>query len=192
MTSVSLWEDVKSFAGSRSHTVLNTLNAISYDKNISPLLPIPCFPDRLMCSHSVHSQWSNPWTLANHLNQIRGKCRKLMNRKQCPVQWTNSFIMCLLAFLPALGFPCGSAGKESACNAGDLGLIPGLVRSPGEGKAYPLQYSGLENSMDYIVLGAAKSQTRLSNFHFDYLHFPDFWHQLLLFTYIFVVIILSV
>jgi len=50
-----------------------------------------------------------------------------------------------------LGFPCGLAGRESACNAGDLGLIPGLGRSPGEGKGYPLQYSGLENSMDYIV-----------------------------------------
>ena len=50
-----------------------------------------------------------------------------------------------------LSFPCGSAGKESACNAGDLGSIPGLGRSPGEGKGYPLQYSGLENSMDYIV-----------------------------------------
>ena len=47
------------------------------------------------------------------------------------------------------GFPCGSAGKESACNVGDLGLIPGLGRSPGEGKGYPLQYSGLENSKDY-------------------------------------------
>ena len=47
-----------------------------------------------------------------------------------------------------LDFPCGSAGKESTCNAGDLGLIPGLGRSPGEGKGYPLQHSGLENSMD--------------------------------------------
>ena len=47
-----------------------------------------------------------------------------------------------------LGFPCGSVGKESTCNAGDLGLIPGLGRSPREGKGYPLQYSGLENSMD--------------------------------------------
>ena len=47
-----------------------------------------------------------------------------------------------------LDFPCGSAGKESTCNAGDLGLIPGLGRSPREGKGYPLQYSGLENSMD--------------------------------------------
>ena len=57
-------------------------------------------------------------------------------------------------------------GKESACNAGDLGLIPGLGRSPGEGKGYPLQYSGVENSMDCIVHGVAKSQTRLSDFHF--------------------------
>ena len=47
-----------------------------------------------------------------------------------------------------LGFPYGSAGKESACNVGDLGSIPGLGRSPGEGKGYPLQYSCLENSMD--------------------------------------------
>ena len=47
-----------------------------------------------------------------------------------------------------LGFSCGSAGKESACNVGDLGLIPGLGRSPAEGNSYPLQYSGLENSMD--------------------------------------------
>ena len=66
-----------------------------------------------------------------------------------------------------LGFPCGSAGKESACKAGDLVLIPGLGRSPGEGKGYPLQYSSLENSMDCIVHGVAKSRTRLSNFHFQ-------------------------
>ena len=58
-----------------------------------------------------------------------------------------------------LDFPCGSAGKESACNAGDLGSIPGLGRSPGEGKGYPLKYSGLENSMDCIVHGVTKSGT---------------------------------
>ena len=52
-----------------------------------------------------------------------------------------------------LGFPCGSAGKESTCDVGDLGSIPGLGRFPGEGKGYPLQYSGLENSMDCIVHG---------------------------------------
>ena len=61
-----------------------------------------------------------------------------------------------------LGFLCGSAGKESASNVGDLDSIPGLGRSPAEGRGYPLQYSGLENSMDYIVHGVAKSQTRLS------------------------------
>ena len=65
---------------------------------------------------------------------------------------------------------CVSAGKESACNAGDLGSIPGLGRSPGEGKGCSLQYSGLENAMDSIVHGVAKSQTRLSDFHFHF-HF---------------------
>ena len=64
-----------------------------------------------------------------------------------------------------MGFPCGSAGKEYACNAGDLGLISGLERSPAEGKGCPLQYSGLENSMGYIVPGVAKSQTQMSDFH---------------------------
>ena len=69
-----------------------------------------------------------------------------------------------------LGFPGGSDGKESACSVGDLDSIPGLRRSPGEGKGYPLQYSGLENSMDRgvwqaIVHGVSKSPTHLS-FHF--------------------------
>ena len=62
----------------------------------------------------------------------------------------NGFLQ-IYGFCPHLitvDFPCGSAGKESTCNAGDLGLIPGLGRSPGEGKGYTLQYSGLENSMD--------------------------------------------
>ena len=49
-----------------------------------------------------------------------------------------------------MGFPGGLAGKESTCSVGDLGLIPGLGRSPGEGNGYPLQYSGLENSVDCI------------------------------------------
>ena len=69
--------------------------------------------------------------------------------------------------LAPLGFPCGSAGKESTSNVGDLGSIPGLGRTPGEGKAYPLQYSGLKNSMDCIVHAVAKSWTRLSHFHFQ-------------------------
>ena len=58
-----------------------------------------------------------------------------------------------------LGFPCGLAGKEYTCNAGDLGLIPGLGRSPGEGKGYPLQYSRLENSMDYTAHVVTMSRT---------------------------------
>ena len=67
------------------------------------------------------------------------------------------------------GSPCGSAGKDSACNAGDLGWIHGLGRAPGEGNSYLLQCTGLENSMDCIVHGVTKSQTQLSDFHF---HFP--------------------
>ena len=72
---------------------------------------------------------------------------------------------------------CGSAGKESTCNVGDLGLIPGLGRSSGEGKGYPLQYSGLENSMDCTVDGVTKSQTRLSDFHFHFIHFHILNHR---------------
>ena len=63
-------------------------------------------------------------------------------------------------------FPCGSAGKESACSEGDLGLIPRLGRAPGEGKGYVCQYSGLENAMDCIVHGVVNSRTRLRDFHF--------------------------
>ena len=91
---------------------------------------------------------------------------------QCRRPWFNSWVGKIrwrrnrLSAPLFMGFPCGSAGKESACNAGGLGLIPGLGRFPGEGKGYPLQYSGLENSMDHIVLGVAKRQTWLSDFHF--------------------------
>ena len=86
--------------------------------------------------------------------------------------YTHSYILYSIGILQAiilqvssrlptpifLGFPCGSVSKESACNAGDLGSIPGLGRSPGEGK-YPFQYSGLENSIDCIAQGVAKSRT---------------------------------
>ena len=68
-----------------------------------------------------------------------------------------------------MGFPCGSAGKESNSNAGDLGSILGLGKSPGEGKGYPLQYSGLENPMDCIVPGVVKSWTQWSDFPFPQL-----------------------
>ena len=64
-----------------------------------------------------------------------------------------------------MGFPCGSAGKESACNVGDLGSVSVLGRFPGEGKGYPLQYSDLENSVVCTAHCVAKSQIQLSDFH---------------------------
>ena len=64
-------------------------------------------------------------------------------------------------------FPGGSDSKESACSAADPGSILGLGRSLGEGNGYPLQYSGLEKSMDCIVHGVTKNRTRLSDFHFS-------------------------
>ena len=76
------------------------------------------------------------------------------------------------------GFPGGSYGKASACNAGDLGSIPGSGRSLGEGNGNPLQYSCLENSMDRgawwaTVHGVPKSRTRLSNFTHSLVSFPE-------------------
>ena len=69
-----------------------------------------------------------------------------------------------------MGFPGGSAGNESTCSAGDLGLMPGLGSSPGEGNSYPLKYFGLENSMFCIVHRVIKSQTQLSDFHSIHTH----------------------
>ena len=74
----------------------------------------------------------------------------------------------LFIYLSLLGFLHSSVGKESACNAGDPDSIPGSGRSPGEGKGYPLQYSGLKNSMDCIIHGVTKSWTRLSDPHFHF------------------------
>ena len=84
----------------------------------------------------------------------------------------------MVFFLVGRGcFPCGSAGKESTCNVGDLGSVPGLGRSHGEGKGYPLQYSGLENSMDRgawwaTVHRVEKSQMGLNDFDFHFWGFP--------------------
>ena len=66
-----------------------------------------------------------------------------------------------------LGFPCGSVGKESACNAGDPGSIFGLGRSAGNGIGYPLQYSGLKNSMDCIVMGSQRVRHDRATFTFN-------------------------
>ena len=81
-----------------------------------------------------------------------------------PIACLGSFLAFTIGHM-IWGFPCGTAGKESSCNAGDLDLIPGLGRFPGEGQGYPLQHSGLKNSMDCIVHGVTKSQTWLSDFH---------------------------
>ena len=94
-----------------------------------------------------------------------------LTTETCP---SSEFLHYLLyvQYIASLCFPFGLAGKKSVCHSGDLGLIPGLGRSPGEGKGYPLQYSGLENSMDHMFHGdmehvrVAKSQTRLSDFPF--------------------------
>ena len=84
-----------------------------------------------------------------------------MGRKNTGMSYEGEVVRASLVALP-----CGSAGKESTCYVGDLSLIPGLGRSPGEGKGYPLQYSGLENFINRMVHGVAKSRTRLSDFHF--------------------------
>ena len=88
----------------------------------------------------------------------------------CRRPWFDSWVWKIwrrdrLPTVVFLGFPCGSAGKESSCSVGDLGSIPGLGRPPGERNSYLLQYSGLENSMDCIVHSVAKSWIWLSNFH---------------------------
>ena len=81
-----------------------------------------------------------------------------------PILRLLEFTLCIVVF------PGGSAGKESTCNAGDPGSKSELGRSPGEGKGYPLQYPGLENSMECIAHWVTKSRTRLSDFHFQF-HF---------------------
>ena len=88
----------------------------------------------------------------------------------------SGYEVCFLVNLTCVhnmqGFPCGSVGRESACNEGDLSSISGLGRFPGEGKGYPLQYSVLENSMDSIVHGGHKelgTTERLSLYKVFYL-----------------------
>ena len=75
----------------------------------------------------------------------------------------------------SVGFPCGSVGKDSACNAGDLGLIPASGRSPGEGKGYPLQYSCLENSMD--CMGWQRVRHNWATFTFTFNHLSRYKHS---------------
>ena len=89
----------------------------------------------------------------------------------CAPSWSPMETPHSLAFV-CPGFPWKLVGKESAYNGGHPGLIPGLGRSPGGGKGPPFQYSGLENSVDCIAHGVAKSRTRVNDFHF---HFHQWW-----------------
>ena len=92
---------------------------------------------------------------------LQPKAASSISPAHCSVQMSSFSNLCCL-----VGFLGGSAFKESACNVEGVGSIPELGRSPEEGNGYPLQYPGLENSMDCVVHGAAKSWTRLSDFHF--------------------------
>ena len=103
--------------------------------------------------HSVCPETHSSTELPFGLLRLR-RCHSL-SWKLSPHPWLVKSSWSYPAPLSALS----SAGKESTCNEGDLGSIPGLGRSPGKGKGYPLQYSGLENSMDCIVHGVTKSQT---------------------------------
>ena len=117
------------------------------------LLPCRCHMTSIMATMSKVGPFSLLLTWINPLNH--------RNNPHLPEHQNN---------FPR--FPGGSAGKESTCNAGDLGLMPQLGQSPGEGKGYPLWSSGLENSMDCIVHRVAKSRTLLSDlFTFTFTQF---------------------
>ena len=121
-----------------------------------------------MATYSSILVWRIPWT------EKPGKIQSMWLRRVRNDWGTNTIltsntIQLGLGSQPPHGlngFPCGSIGKESACSAGYLGSTPGLGRSPGEGKGYPLQYSGLEISTDWIVHGVTKSRTQPGNLHF--------------------------
>ena len=118
----------------------------------------------------------DPWSgkISHDTGQIKASLvvQLVKNPPKCSRPRLNSWIGKLCwrrGRLPTpvfFDFPGGSARKESTCNVGDLGSILGLGRSLAEKNNYPLQYSGLENSMHCTVHGVTKSQTQLSDFHF--------------------------
>ena len=141
------------------HHLISHPPGCSIFASFSPTTKLDSFPHLPpMCS----SQQFLPWLLPASGDQMT---------------WPESWVCIILEFpllnIAISGFPGGSGGKESACNAGDWDLIPGLGRSPGEGNGNPLQYFCLENSMDRgtwwaTVQGVAKSRTRLSDYHFHF------------------------
>ena len=124
---------------------------------------IPCWPSR-PDSLGIHSPFvesprlgSTEWGIQNLHN--RGRTSLVLLFSSLWVTHLVGIGFDLIMIAPLFGLPLWLSCKESACNAGDLGLIHGLGRCPEEGKGYPLQYSGLENSMDCIVHGITKSWT---------------------------------
>ena len=117
------------------------------DMRFDFIIVVPLLPSHWL----LHCLWTFFWGgwVASLIAQL------VKNPLQCSSPWFDSWVgksPWRRERLPSpifLGFPCGSAGEESPCNAGDLGLIPRLGRSPGEGNGYPLQYSGVENSMGF-------------------------------------------
>ena len=161
---------------SEKHLGLSDLSCLSWPGGLLAALPSDTKPQK--CSWQQDRGWGGvDGTAHEMLGMLRIKdspsliAQLVKNPLQCRRPWFDSWVGKIhwrrerLPIPVLLGFPCGSAGKESACNVGDLGSIPRLGRSPGEGKGYPLQYSGLENSMDSALHGVTKSWTWLSDFH---------------------------
>ena len=131
--------------------------------------------------HGVRKSWTHlsDWiTAVTTLSYYLKQCRSLPSRSNSiPYATVNTFIR---SYSTGCTFPSGSDGKESDWSAGDLGLIPGSGRSPGEGNGNPLQYSCLENPMDggawwATIHGVTKSQTWMSNFTFTLCNWPVYW-----------------
>ena len=122
-----------------------------WDSSVLLHLSLVCYFE-LLSSSIFNSFWSRMRTKSSaSLKAVGKESTYNAGDSSLKICWRRD----RLPNLVFLGFPGSSAGKESTCSAGDLGSIPGLGRSPGEGKGYPLQYSGLENSMDCIVHGVA-------------------------------------
>ena len=123
-------------------------------------LVAPCHPDSFWTKDRTHVAYIGRWILNHWTTQ------EVLHSSYN--FWSN---------FPFIGFPDSSVGKESTCNAEDPSSIPGKGRMAGGGKSYPIQCSGLENSMDCIVHGVVKSWTRLSVFHFPFIISLEFHHN---------------
>ena len=143
-------------------------------------------PDKYQCNIEFKRENVNLAKYAIRAFLIAQLVKNLPVMQETPVWFQSSEDLLGRDRLPTpifLGFPCGSAGKKSAYNAGNLGSILVLGRSPGEGKGYSLQYSGQENSMDYTPWGWKESDTiewlSLHSYYNEYINFAEmsfkFW-----------------